>query len=326
MRYRTLGRTALRVSALGFGAATLGNEYGAVESAAGQRAVDCALDHGVSFFDVSPYYGRTLAEERLGRYLEGKRDSVVLATKVGRYDREHPRGFDFSAARVARSIEDSLRRLRTDVIDLYLAHDIEFAPRRKILEETLPAMRRLQEEGKVRYVGITGYPLAMLREVADAATVDAVLSYCHYSLLHTGLERMLAPFARKSGIGLVNGSPLHMGALTLEGPPDWHPAPPQVLSAARRAAEFCRGEGASLEDVALRFALANPSVSSTLVGMRSEAEVLSNVRTFNGRGDSELLERVRAILEPARDLDWPVGLPENNGPAIVRRPERLTHG
>ena len=127
MRFARLGKTALRVSAVGFGAATLGEEYGAVDPAEGRRAVDCAIDHGINFFDVSPYYGRTLAEERLGQFLQGKRDRVVLATKAGRYDRDPPDGFDFSAERVFRSVEESLRRLRTDVIDLYLAHDIEFA-------------------------------------------------------------------------------------------------------------------------------------------------------------------------------------------------------
>lgn len=318
MRYRTLGRTALQLSVLGFGAATLGDEYGAVDPRGGQRAVDSAIDHGVTFFDVSPYYGRTLAEERLGRYLQGKRDSVVLSTKVGRYDRDQPGGFDFSAQRVARSVEESLRRLRTDVLDLYLAHDIEFASREEILGETLPAMRRLQAEGKVRYVGITGYPLEMLRDVAEETEVDAVLSYCHANLLHSGLERVLAPLARETGMGLVNGSPLHMGALTLAGPPEWHPAPTAVLEAARAAAEWCAERDASLEEVALRYALSNDSVSSTLVGMRSEDEVRANVRALDGGPDPEILVGVQAILAPVADMEWPVGLPENSQGSSAR--------
>jgi L-galactose dehydrogenase len=312
MRYSRLGQTALQLSALGFGAATLGDEYGAIDPAAGQRAVDYAIDSGITFFDVSPYYGRTLAEERLGRYLVGKRESVVLATKVGRYDRDRPNGFDFSARRVARSVEESLGRLRTDVIDLYLAHDIEFAPRQEILEETLPAMRRLQEEGKVRYIGITGYPLALLRDVADEADVDAVLSYCHYNLLNTGLERVLAPLANEHGLGLVNGSPLHMGALTQTGPPPWHPAPRPVLRAARKAASWCQSRGAAIEEVALRFALANTSVASTLVGMRSEQEVAMNLSALRGVTDPSLMKGIRMILEPVENVDWLVGLPENN--------------
>jgi L-galactose dehydrogenase len=314
MRYQTLGRTSLQLSTLGFGAATLGDEYGGVDHGAGQRAVDCALDHGINFFDVSPYYGRTLAEERLGAYLAGKREGVVLATKVGRYARDRPEGFDFSAERVILSVEESLRRLRTDVIDLYFAHDIEFAPREVILGETLPAMRRLQEQGKVRYVGVSGYPVEMLREVAEEAEVDAILSYCHYNLLHSGLERVLGPLAER-GVGVVNGSPLHMGALTEDGPPAWHPAPGSVLLAARDVAAWCRARGIAIEDLALRFALANGSVSSTLVGMRSETEVRANIRALDGPADPELLARVLTNLGSVRDVDWPVGLPENNYPA-----------
>lgn len=311
MRFARLGKTALRVSAVGFGAATLGEEYGAVDPAEGRRAVDCAIDHGINFFDVSPYYGRTLAEERLGRFLQGKRDRVVLATKVGRYDRDLPDGFDFSAERVFRSVEESLRRLRTDVIDLYLAHDIEFAPREVILGETLPAMRKLQEQGKVRFIGITGYPLELLRDVAIAGEVDVVLSYCHYSLLNTRLDRVLAPVARERGIGLINGSPLHMGLLTRQGPPAWHPAPEAVRRAAREAAEWCAGRGVEISDLALRFALGNGTVASTLVGMRTEEEVRANLRALEGGPDPELLAGVQAILAPVQDVEWPSGLPEN---------------
>ena len=126
MDYRLLGQTGLRVSVLGFGAAPLGNEYHAIDPAAAQRAVEVAIDRGINYFDVAPYYGRTLAEERLGAYLEGQRDQVVLATKVGRFDKDLPDGFDFSAERTVRSVEESLRRLRTDVIDVIKVHDVEF--------------------------------------------------------------------------------------------------------------------------------------------------------------------------------------------------------
>lgn len=316
MRFATLGSTLLQLSEIGFGGATLGEEYGPLSEADACRAVHAAIDLGVNYFDVSPYYGRTLAEERLGRALDGKRDQVVISTKVGRYDRDPPNGFDFSARRVVRSAEESLRRLRTDVIDLYLAHDIEFAPRRVILEETLPAMRALRDEGKVRFIGVTGFPLEMLREVADAGCVDAILSYCHYDLLNSRLDDVLSPFARARGIGLINASPLHMGVLTEQGPPAWHVAPAEVLEAARRAAAWCRSQGEDISDVALRFALRNGDVASTLVGMRTEAEVRANLRTLASDGDGAVLAAVREILAPVQDLEWPSGLPENNPPEL----------
>jgi L-galactose dehydrogenase len=317
VRYATLGNSSLRLSEIGFGAATLGDEFGPLREEEGQRAVDAAVDAGINFFDVSPYYGRTLAEERLGRALQGKRDRVVLSTKVGRYDRDLPHGFDFSAARVVRSVEESLRRLRTDVIDLYLAHDIEFSPRSVILEETLPAMRALREQGKVRYVGVSGFPLELLRDVAEAAGVDAVLSYCHYDLLNTRLEEVLAPLARGRGVGLINASPLHMGVLTGSPPPAWHPAPPGVVRAAAEATAWCEARGVTLAEVALRVALGNPTVASTLVGMRTEGEVRANLRTLEGETDPAVLDGVRAILAPVKDLEWPSGLPEND-PAAAR--------
>ncbi|HEX6926726.1 MAG TPA: aldo/keto reductase [Longimicrobiaceae bacterium] len=315
MKFTRLGRTSLQVSILGFGASTLGDEYGPIDLGDGIRAVHSAIDHGINYFDVSPYYGRTLAEERLGRALQGKRDRVVLSTKVGRYDRHLPGGFDFSAARVAQSVEESLRRLRTDRIDLLLAHDIEFGTREQILGETLPAMRRLQEQGKVRYVGVTGFPLEMLTEVAVEGEVDAILSYCHYNLLNTRLETELAPRAREHGIGLINASPLHMGVLTPEGPPPWHPAPPAVLEAAREAAVWCAAHGVNLSHLALRFAIDQRDVASTLVGMRSEAEVLANVRAIDTPPDAAALAAVRRLLSTVQNIEWPSGLPENNTPA-----------
>jgi L-galactose dehydrogenase len=313
--HRRLGSTQLSVSVLGFGAAPLGNEYGAVGEAEGQRAVDAAIEHGIDFFDVSPYYGRTVAEERLGRYLQGKRERVVLCTKVGRYDVDPPEGFDFSAARVRRSVEESLRRLRTDVLDVYLAHDVEFGERSVVVNETLPEMARLREEGKVRAVGISGYPLEYLRGVAEEAGVEVVLSYCHWNLLNTRMAGVLGPLAER-GMGLINASPLHMGVLTREGPPPWHPAPERVVRAAHGAAEWCEARGESLPDLALRFALSTGPAASTLVGIRTEAEVLANLRALGSPPDPALLAELQRLLAPVKDVEWPVGRAENVGEGV----------
>ncbi|HMJ60224.1 MAG TPA: aldo/keto reductase, partial [Bryobacteraceae bacterium] len=222
MRYKPLGRTGLNVSVIGFGASPLGNEFGAVDPGDGERAVHAAIEHGINLFDVAPYYGRTLAEERLGAALEGKRDKIVLATKIGRYDVE---AFDFSAKRVRSSVEESLRRLRTDYIDILTAHDIEFGDRTQIVEETVPAMRALQQEGKIRSVGISGLQLKVLADVAVRAEVDTVLSYCRHNLIIRDLDTWLTPVLQARQIGLINASPLHMRVLTTAGPPPWHPAP-----------------------------------------------------------------------------------------------------
>ncbi len=323
MGTRVLGRTSLQVSVLGYGAASLGDEYGTADPAEGQRAVDQAIAAGITYFDVAPYYGRTLAEERLGRFLEGKRQRIVLSTKVGRYDRDLPHGFDYSAARVARSIEESLARLRTDYIDLYIVHDVEFGRRAQIVGETLPAMRRLKEAGKIRYIGISGFPVDHLRGIAETEAVDVVMSYCHYDLLNTRLESVLAPLTETHGTGLLNASPLHMGVLTRKGPPAWHPAPPQVMQAARAAADWCAANDTNIADLALSFALAYDGVAATLVGMSNSRHLHDNLRALEHAPDPQILAHVRAILAPVQDVEWPVGLPENNPPDHGRDTETI---
>jgi len=310
---RPLGRTGLEVSILGFGGAPLGDEYGGTPEELGARAVARAIERGINFVDVAPYYGRTLAEERLGRALIGRRHEVVLATKCCRYDK---RGFDFSAARVHADVDASLRRLRTDVIDLYQVHDVEFGRREQILGETLPAMRAVQEAGKARFIGITGLPVHLLRDLASEFPVDSVLSYCHYNLLVDDLAEVLVPLARERGLALINASPLHMGILSTGGEQPWHPADPEVKRAGRRIAALCAERGTDVVRVALRFALDNPHVATTLCGMRTPEEVDHNVAILEQRSDPELLAEIAALVAPVKNRTWHEGLPENAPPAL----------
>jgi L-galactose dehydrogenase len=310
MEYRKLGRTDLQVSILGFGTAPLGNVYGTTEPAEGKRAVHSAIECGINFFDSSPYYGLTLSEERLGEALVGCRDKVVLATKCGRYGLD---SFDFSAARVTASIDESLRRLRTDHIDLFQAHDVEFGDVDQVIHETVPAMRKLQEQGKARWIGITGYPLKTLRRIAEVVPVDTILSYSRYNLMITDMDDVLTPFAKEQGIGLINAAGLHMGMLTQAGPPAWHPAPPAVHEAARKAAELCRKRGVDIAQVAIRFCLDHPYVSSTLVGIGSEAQLKANLGLLQMQTDPVLVEEIRSLLGATFDSVWPSGRPENHG-------------
>ncbi len=309
MEQRKLGKTGLSLSIIGFGAAPLGNEYGAVDLADGERAVHAAIDAGITFFDTSPYYGRALSEQRLGKALEGRRDSVVLSTKCGRYDFA---GFDFSAARVTASIDESLRRLRTDYLDIFIAHDIEFGDSAMIVNETVPAMRALQKAGKARSIGISGLPVKLLARVAIEAQVDLVLSYCHYNLMVQDLDRLLAPALAAYGIGLINASALHMGMLTSAGPPAWHPASPEIKDAARRVVAACETQGVDPALLGLHFSLGHPYVSSTLVGISHPAQVQQNLRALAFKPAPELMTQIEKIVDPVRDRTWPSGRPENN--------------
>jgi L-galactose dehydrogenase len=308
---RPLGRTGLSVSVIGFGASPLGNAFRVTDPEEGKRAVHMAIDHGINFFDVSPYYGLTLAETRLGEALAGRRDQVVLATKCGRYGVDE---FDFSAKRIAASVDESLVRLRTDYVDLLQAHDVEFGDVRQIVEETIPAMRRLQEQGKARHIGISGYPLRTLARIAEAAPVDTVLSYCRYNLMVADMDEVLTPVAKRQGIGLINASPLHMGALT-EDAPDWHPAPAAVIEAGRRAAELCKARGEDLAAIALRFCAGHGYASSTLVGMATRQQVGDNLRALGNGVDPQLKKDLETLIAPVFNSVWPSGRPENQDAA-----------
>jgi len=309
MQYRRLGQTDLNISVIGFGASPLGGVFGPSDAVEGIRAVHLAIGEGINFFDVSPYYGLTLAEERLGQALTGRRDKVVLSTKCGRYGLNQ---FDFSGKRVRLGVEESLKRLRTDHVDLLLAHDVEFGNVEQIVADTIPVMRRLQEEGKTRYIGISGYPLKVLMNIAEQIPVDSILSYCRYNLLIDDMDTALTPFAERLGIGLINAAPLHMGMLTEGGAPDWHPAPPEVRLAVREALDFCRKQNVDLPDLALRFCFDYPRVTSTLVGMSTIEQVHRNLRAIRTPADPELVSQVKAILAPAANIVWPSGRPENH--------------
>jgi L-galactose dehydrogenase len=308
MEYRTLPRSNLQVSVIGFGASPLGNEFQVIDPAEGERAVHRAIEHGINFFDVSPYYGRTLAEQRLGVALSGRRDKVVLATKCGRYDTNY---FDFSAARITASVEESLRRLRTDYVDILHTHDIEFGDREQIVNETLPAMQKLKEQGKIRLIGVSGFPLKVLADVAVRGGAEVVMSYCRYNLLVRDLDVHLAPVLERNGIGLLNASPLHMGILTEGGAPGWHPAPENVREAGKRILALARAHGMDAANAALRFCLDHPYISSTFIGMSAPAQVDANLKALEIRSDPEFLAQVERIAGAALNQTWPSGRPEN---------------
>jgi L-galactose dehydrogenase len=309
MEYRTLGRTGLEVSALSLGGSALGGVYGHVDTAAAIRTVHTALDLGLNFIDTAPFYGLTRAEEVLGQALrEAGRERALVATKVGRYGVD---AFDFSAARVTRSIDESLRRLQTDYVDLVQAHDIEFTSLDRVIDETIPALERVVREGKARYFGITGLPLRIFEIVLSYAQVDTVLSYARYTLNNNSIVRIL-PFLRQRGVGVISASPFSLGLLTHKGPPDWHLAPPELKTACRQAADWCAGRGVNISKLALQYSLANPDIHTVLAGTAIEEELRRNVQWAGEPPDEDLLRELLAFFAPYRDTLWPAGLPENN--------------
>lgn len=311
MKKRLLGNTGLEVSVLGFGGAILGDVYGGITEKEAATTLHAALDAGITLVDVAPYYGLGLAEKRLGRALQGRRDEVVLASKCCRYGLE---GFDFSAARVFSDIDESLRRLKTDHLDLFQLHDVEFGQRDQILQETLPAMVKVKKSGKARFIGITGLPVHMLKELACEFPIDTILSYCHYNLMVDDLDVVLAPLVKTRGVGLLNASPLHMGILAPDGPQPWHPASTATKRAGEKVAALCLAHGFSVAGVALHFALDNNNVASTLCGMKSPKEVAENISFIKKTPDPQLLKEISRVVAPVKNHTWHEGLPENAPP------------
>jgi aryl-alcohol dehydrogenase-like predicted oxidoreductase len=310
MQTRPLGSTGLDVPILAFGASSLGQEFRAVRLDEALASVRAALDCGMNLIDTSPFYGRGMSEVLLGIALEGvPRRDYLLCTKLGRYDLGH---FDFSARRVAESVDVSLHRLRTDHLDIILCHDIEFVPMQQIVDETLPALRRIQQAGKVRFVGFSGYPQKIFRFVCERAAVDCVLNYNQYTLQNTRFATETIPSLAAQGVGVMSAGPFSARLLTDAPLPHWLKEPESVKAAARRAAELCRSRGTKIARLALQFALANPAIATTVAGSANPANVRDWATWAAEPIDAELLRDVQAIFAPVRDVGHVEGLPENN--------------
>jgi len=310
MQTRPLGSTGLQVPILSFGASSLGQEFRSVTLDEALASVRAALEGGLNLIDTSPFYGRGMSEVLLGIALKGvSRDAYLLCTKLGRYDLAH---FDFSAKRVAESVDVSLHRLGTDHLDIALCHDIEFVPLQQIVDETLPALRRAREQGKVRFIGFSGYPQKIFRFICEQAGVDCVLNYNQYTLQNTRFADETVPWLKARGIGVMSAGPFSARLLTDAPLPAWLKEPEAVKAAARRAAELCRSAGSSLAKLALQFSIANADIATTVAGSANPANVRDWVTWATEPLDGELLREVQAIFAPVKNVGHHEGLAENN--------------
>jgi aryl-alcohol dehydrogenase-like predicted oxidoreductase len=255
-----------------FGTATFNYQFNPDPFALGPtEIIQRALVHGVRAFDTSPYYGP--AEEILGTALSTEfvrkrypREQYYILTKVGRILAD---SFDYSPSWVRYSVKRSCRRLRTDYLDVVYCHDVEFVSPEEVLGAVKELRRIRDEEGTIKYVGISGYPVAVLSSLAEmilretGEPLDAVMSYANFTLQNTRLLSEAVPRLIAAGVDVVpNASPLGMGLLRGQGPPigamgNWHPAPDELRRAVRAASDWTDKQGERLEVVALRFALEN---------------------------------------------------------------------
>jgi aryl-alcohol dehydrogenase-like predicted oxidoreductase len=309
MKTRALGKTGLNLPILSFGASSLGAEFRAVDVNEALASVHVALDNGMNFIDTSPYYGRGMSEVLLGIALEGvPREDYLLCTKLGRYAPAH---FDFSPKRVAESIDVSLERLRTDHLDIILCHDVEFVDLDYIVNETLPAVLKAQQQGKVKFVGVSGYPMKMFKYVADRAPLDVILSYNHYTLQNTMLAD-LAPYLKSKNIGVMNAAPFSARLLTSAPLPKWHKAPAHVREVAARAANHCAERGSDIAKLALQYSIANEEMTTCVTGSASPTRIAEWAKWAAEPIDQQLLKDVLEILRPIHNWIYVEGRPENN--------------
>jgi aryl-alcohol dehydrogenase-like predicted oxidoreductase len=310
MEYRDLGQTGMKISHLSFGASSLGSVFRETNEKESFEAVEAAIEGGINFIDVSPYYGHYKAETVLGKALRNiPRDKYYLSTKVGRYGKDGVNTWDYSAKRVTDSVYESMERLGIDHIDLINVHDIEFQAAlpgglQKVVDETLPALFELRDKGVVSHVGITDLQLQNLKWVVERCEgVESILNFCHYTLNDDALADY-AGFFEQHGVGIINASPLSMGLLSQRGVPCWHPAPKPLVKACQKAAEYCSEQGYPIEKLAVQYAVSNSRIASTLFSSANPDNVRRNIQWANEEPDWDLVDKVKEIIGDQQRVTW----------------------
>lgn len=312
MKYHDLGKTGLKISNLCFGASSLGSVFHETKEAESIKAVEAALDGGINFIDVSPYYGHYKAETVLGKALKIlPRDKYYLSTKVGRYGKDGVNTWNYSAKRVTDSVYESMERLNIDFIDLINVHDIEFQAAlpgglQLVVDETLPALVELKKKGVVGHVGITDLQLENLKwviEHSEKGTVESILNFCHYCLNDDKIVDFL-DFFEENNVGVINASPLSMGLLSKRGVPDWHPAPKPLVEACAKAAAYCEEQGYPIEKLAIQYSVSNPRIAGTLFSSANPENVKRNIAWANEEPDMQLVQKVQEIIGDQKRVSW----------------------
>jgi aryl-alcohol dehydrogenase-like predicted oxidoreductase len=316
MEKRPFGRTGLQVSAIGFGCWEIGGGYGQIEEAEFVRAVGRALDLGINCFDTAEGYGMGASERALGKALGRRRGDAIIVTKFGIGYRDKPNLRDASRARCMASIEKSLANLGTDCVDVYLIHWPDHATP---LEETMRALEDVVRQGKARFVGVSNFKREEIEGCMRARRVD--VGQYGWNLFDRRMQREVFPYCREHGIGVMAYGSLAYGLLTGTftantdfGSDDWRARAdkmgsiklfdalfgaenfPRNLRVAEELKALAARHGRSLPQLALRWAISNPVVSTALVGCRTVAEVEDNVGALHGSIAEADLAEIDAIF------------------------------
>jgi D-threo-aldose 1-dehydrogenase len=288
------------LSGLSLGCAQLGNLYRALDDEQAHATVDAAWRRGIRYFDTAPHYGLGLSERRLGAALAGRpRDEYTISTKVGRllepvavvegcdddgYDvpATHRRVWDFSRDGILRSLEESLRRLGLDRVDVVYLHDPDDF-REEVYATAYPALAELRAQGVVTAIGAGMNDSALLADFARNTDLDVVMLAGRYTLLEQPALDDLLPVCAERGIGVVAAGVFNSGLLARDEPEgryDYGDAPPELVARARRIADVCRAHATTLPAAALAFPRLHPAVVGVCVGARSPAQVERNADLY----------------------------------------------
>ena len=297
---RTLGRSGVAVTALGLGAAGLGNLFAAMPDGVAESIVDAAWQRGVRLFDTAPHYGLGLSERRLGAALSGRpRDGYVLSTKVGRVLVDNPAGgsdldngfdvpatlrraWDFSAQGVRHSLAASLERLGLDRVDIALIHDPDDSgDPRAALDQAYPALDALRAQGVVGAIGVGSRHCGTLTRFVTGTDIDTVMLAGRYTLLEQPALDELLPACERRGVSVLNAAVFNSGLLAVDRPDasrpyEYRPVPAALLDRALRIAAVCERYGTSLPGAALAFAAAHPAVAAVVVGAAAPEQLVRN--------------------------------------------------
>nr|XP_046918752.1 L-galactose dehydrogenase-like [Dermatophagoides farinae] len=308
IQYNRLGHTDMFVSLISFGAAHVGrginiNNNDDDDDDGGNNQIEIsnispkvidaicqAIRLGINLVDTSPFYGMGLSEIIVGQALKKvPRQAYYLSTKIGRHS---DCNFDYSRDAIRKSIDKSLKKLNLNYVDIVHVHDVEFCPLELLLRETLPELERLRLAGKIRYIGISGYPLSLLREIVEKSSVkiDIILSYCRHSLWDNEFVNYLDYFKSKN-IGIINAAIFGMGLLGNDNStiPEWHPASKKIRDRCQRAREICMANGSiPLTRLALRYSLHEKRIDTHLIGMESIDIVNSNLSAIIGTNSNDV--------------------------------------
>jgi len=309
MEYIPLGKTGISLSKVSIGGATLASFFGELDEPGAIRTIQQAIRSGINYVDTAPWYGQGKSEEILGKALKDvPREAYYIATKIGRYEKEISKQMDYSAKKTRESVEKSLKLLGLPYVDVIQIHDIEFVVSLDpVINEALPELEKIVKEGKARFIGVTGYPLNVLKDCISRAPgrFDCVLAYSRYTMTDNSLLDYL-PFFQENNLGIICAAGHALGMLTNDGPQPWHPASDELKSMCKKAADICKENDIELGKLAMYYFTQLAGPSTFLVGMQTEKLLKINLNAyFDGLTpkEQEILDNLMNTIF-VKKLNW----------------------